>query len=388
VTARTADPATVLAGAGHDLLTQLAQLVERHPDLRAAPADVGQLLDELAGLLRKARGRVRRAAPRVEPAPKAPLAAAKVAQPPRPSGRPAAPPGKPPQPDPPERPPRLGPWQRAVVGVGLAAGTTVGGYLGDWRSVAIGWGVVLSTWLMLRVSAAIRGGSRSREEPPMSEQPPVRPPSDPPDQPARRGPHPAVVIGLVVLIAILAGAVAFAVAGGKDTTATSVSRTASTSSATTAAATTATTSPILSTDANPDLLVACKAGAAHVFRELLKAPTLGKNPAGQAVDNTPACQQYGEVDKALIAYGIAEAEVAAQANTIPGEGVFVVGEDVKAGSYRTAGPSSSSCYYAIKDGAGAGADILDNNIIEGPGAVTLADGQVFETSRCQDWTLR
>lgn len=80
-------------------------------------------------------------------------------------------------------------------------------------------------------------------------------------------------------------------------------------------------------------------------------------------------------------------EAAVKENTIPGEGLYVVGQDVKAGTYRTAGPSGRPCYYAIKNGTGADADILDNNIIEGAGSVTIKDGQVFETKGCQDWTL-
>lgn len=81
-------------------------------------------------------------------------------------------------------------------------------------------------------------------------------------------------------------------------------------------------------------------------------------------------------------------EAAAAANTFAGEGLYVVGQDVNPGTYKTGGPDGRSCYYAIKNGTGADSDIIDNNIVDGPATVTLKAGQVFETSNCQDWTLR
>lgn len=75
-------------------------------------------------------------------------------------------------------------------------------------------------------------------------------------------------------------------------------------------------------------------------------------------------------------------------NTVPGDGVFVVGDDIKAGTYKTAGPSSSgidTCYWAFKTGTGSDADIVDNNLVQGQATVTLRAGQIFETQSCQDW---
>lgn len=59
---RLADPADVIADAGHEVLVALAQIVERHADLRTDPDAVAGLLDELTVVLRRARGRVARAA--------------------------------------------------------------------------------------------------------------------------------------------------------------------------------------------------------------------------------------------------------------------------------------------------------------------------------------
>jgi hypothetical protein len=77
------------------------------------------------------------------------------------------------------------------------------------------------------------------------------------------------------------------------------------------------------------------------------------------------------------------------ASTIPGDGVYVVGEDIDAGEYRTAGPSGDNpvgCYYAFLSGTGADAEIIDNNILGGQGRVSLSAGDVFETSSCEDWS--
>ncbi|MDT0201354.1 hypothetical protein [Nocardioides sp. AE5] len=80
------------------------------------------------------------------------------------------------------------------------------------------------------------------------------------------------------------------------------------------------------------------------------------------------------------AVGIAEVERAA--NTIPGEGMYRVGTDMKAGTYRTEG--ASGCYYAVLRSTSTH-DIAENNNIDGPGFVTVREGQYFETTRCADW---
>lgn len=97
-------------------------------------------------------------------------------------------------------------------------------------------------------------------------------------------------------------------------------------------------------------------------------------------------ERSSALDKRKKAIKSEERQVAA--NTVPGDGVFVVGKDIKAGTYRSSGPSSSgigSCYYAFKTGTGSDADIIDNNITKGQATVTLSDGQIFETTSCSEW---
>ncbi|UFS58935.1 hypothetical protein [Subtercola endophyticus] len=67
-----------------------------------------------------------------------------------------------------------------------------------------------------------------------------------------------------------------------------------------------------------------------------------------------------------------------------GDGVHVVGTDVQPGVYHV--NSATNCYYVFKDGTGAGANIIDNNIVSGPVTITLKQGDNLTTSRCGTWT--
>jgi hypothetical protein len=75
------------------------------------------------------------------------------------------------------------------------------------------------------------------------------------------------------------------------------------------------------------------------------------------------------------------------ATTIPGDGQYLVGEDIKAGTYKTAGPADGeSCYWArLKNASGEFTAIIANDNIRGLARVTVQKGEYFETSRCQSW---
>lgn len=82
---------------------------------------------------------------------------------------------------------------------------------------------------------------------------------------------------------------------------------------------------------------------------------------------------------------LADSEEKAAAKELT-DGVHTVGKTVEAGVYNTS-VSGRGCYYAWKDGTGADANIVDNNIVEsGPATVTLEDGQIFESKNCGIWT--
>ncbi len=88
----------------------------------------------------------------------------------------------------------------------------------------------------------------------------------------------------------------------------------------------------------------------------------------------------GDLEEREKAVGLAEEKAAANSIT---EGVWLVGEDIKAGRYRTKEEvSGGSCYWKIHKGS----DIIDNEIVTGGRpTVTLRDGQEFTTQRCGTW---
>lgn len=82
-------------------------------------------------------------------------------------------------------------------------------------------------------------------------------------------------------------------------------------------------------------------------------------------------------------------ELELEANTIPGSGTYLVGEDIQPGTYRTTLDGSSSCYWARLAGlSGELGDIIANDNVSGQAFVTIAETDVaFETSRCGEWVL-
>lgn len=102
--------------------------------------------------------------------------------------------------------------------------------------------------------------------------------------------------------------------------------------------------------------------------------------ADKAADVAAADKSVTKREKAV---GIIEDTIAA--NTIEGDGLFKVGDDMRAGTYKSSG--STGCYYAILNSTDT-SDIADNNNIDGPAFVTLSEGQYFETERCADWVLQ
>ncbi|MFE2279557.1 hypothetical protein ACFXAE_20435 [Streptomyces sp. NPDC059454] len=70
-----------------------------------------------------------------------------------------------------------------------------------------------------------------------------------------------------------------------------------------------------------------------------------------------------------------------------GDGEYLVGEDIKAGTYKTAGPVDEfDCYWErAKDASGEFDSIITNNNLSGQGRVTLKSGEYFKTNGCQEW---
>lgn len=80
-------------------------------------------------------------------------------------------------------------------------------------------------------------------------------------------------------------------------------------------------------------------------------------------------------------------EAPGPATSFSGDGEYLVGEDIAAGTYKTAGADGSfGCYWErAKDASGEFGSIIANNNLEGPGRVTLNKGEYFKTSRCAEW---
>ncbi|GHH95060.1 hypothetical protein [Streptomyces capillispiralis] len=75
------------------------------------------------------------------------------------------------------------------------------------------------------------------------------------------------------------------------------------------------------------------------------------------------------------------------ATRFSGDGEYLVGEDMKAGTYKTAGPADEwGCYWErAKDASGEFEAIITNNNLTGQGRVTLNNGEYFKTNGCQEW---
>ncbi|MDX3098035.1 hypothetical protein PV417_26415 [Streptomyces sp. ME19-03-3] len=74
------------------------------------------------------------------------------------------------------------------------------------------------------------------------------------------------------------------------------------------------------------------------------------------------------------------------ATSVAGDGEYLVGTDMKAGTYRTAGPDGSLCYWErAKDSTGDFDSIIANNNLQGSGRVTVRKGEVFKTTGCKKW---
>nr|WP_250761271.1 hypothetical protein [Streptomyces sp. MSC1_001] len=72
---------------------------------------------------------------------------------------------------------------------------------------------------------------------------------------------------------------------------------------------------------------------------------------------------------------------------IPGDGTFLVGPEVRPGTYRTAGPTEGSCYWARLEGTtGNPSEIIANGTGKGQATVTILEtDKAFQTSGCQTW---
>lgn len=82
---------------------------------------------------------------------------------------------------------------------------------------------------------------------------------------------------------------------------------------------------------------------------------------------------------------VTQTEQAVEANTIPGDGVYLVGSQIAPGTYQSV--DNERCYWERLQGtSGEFDDIITNENVEGQGLVTIEGSDVaFSTSGCTDW---
>jgi hypothetical protein len=95
------------------------------------------------------------------------------------------------------------------------------------------------------------------------------------------------------------------------------------------------------------------------------------------------------VTKTVTAAAPAPAAPAAPAAgaTIAGDGTFLVGSDVRPGTYKSPTPDSGNCYWARLSGSDSINGIIANNNSAGPSVVTIRKtDRMFESTGCNEWT--
>ncbi len=129
------------------------------------------------------------------------------------------------------------------------------------------------------------------------------------------------------------------------------------------------------------------------------ASTRGQLSAAQATAQAARTAAAQANARAQAGYAAAEARLAGQtrqldtligdiqASAISADGVYVVGQDIKAGTWHTAGDNGmggNSCYYATLNSTNT-SDIIDNNNFDGPETVSLNGARAFEINGPCTW---
>lgn len=115
------------------------------------------------------------------------------------------------------------------------------------------------------------------------------------------------------------------------------------------------------------------------------------NSAGQTIVQIRATDKYFETNGCNQWVQRTSAnQPKAPAASIPGDGIYQVGVDIKPGKYVSTTPASGNCYYARLANLKGGIDgILANNNSSGQSLVTVrASDEFFETNGCENWTMR
>lgn len=133
--------------------------------------------------------------------------------------------------------------------------------------------------------------------------------------------------------------------------------------------------------------IGTSSGSAETGKATAAGTKAGARPTATVTETAEAGPAPTVTETETVTAKPKKTEKPGPATSFSGEGEYVVGEDIKAGTYKTAGPEDElGCYWErAKNASGEFGSIIANNILNGPGRVTLDKGEYFKTNRCQKW---
>lgn len=129
---------------------------------------------------------------------------------------------------------------------------------------------------------------------------------------------------------------------------------------------------------------------------LIVASAINGKSSGSSTATQPTLVNAGPVASQVQAAAVAPAPAPAPAaasgpSASFSDGTYHVGVDIAPGRYKTAGPSADAifkdCYWErTKDDSGEFGSIISNGNAQGPGYVTVKNGEFFQTAGGCTWT--
>ena len=186
--------------------------------------------------------------------------------------------------------------------------------------------------------------------------------------------------GVAVLVALLAG-VGIGAASGNNAGALAAAQAATASQHRHAAALQGQVSSLQSQLSTAQT----KLGLAQTQAQQAVGNANAKAAAAYAARNSALSQQMTAVKQQGAAIAAEAGQL--QASQISGDGVYVVGHDIKAGVYHTAGSGNTGandCYFATLNSTDT-SNIADNNNFDGPETVDVSGAYAFEINGPCTW---
>jgi hypothetical protein len=135
--------------------------------------------------------------------------------------------------------------------------------------------------------------------------------------------------------------------------------------------------------------VAAVVGLAVAVGALIVGIVIGKAQAPAAAAPVTVVETITKtVERAAPAPTTTTASGPAQPAAEFGSGEYEVGVDVLPGKYKSSGPDGSNlagCYWS-RNTDDAAHTIIDNNVLKGPGTITIKAGELIESRGCAKWT--